>query len=307
MPQLDFREALSTPDEKVLSVSAPVPAAVPTAPAHSFLREIGLSHSTWANIIFVTIATVGGLVSAFYFFNGGELLQAAAAWPSEFLYPRPLSANTINVAVQPVSVDQYGNDATSTTTKNGDNQDSANQDFRTPQLAQAPPPTETGRSIPITPPLPGGTILPPAPPITPITPILPVPPLPPVVPPPTDSIFNELNTLPTGTATFVQSLYQTVNDTVTTVLPKNLPTTTASTRKKVVSTRSKAVVRGAGTMKSSSQATQKITTQLQAPVVQNQTMFGGGMGSPGGVAGVGSAGSAGGVGGTGVSAGGVGS
>jgi len=234
-------------------------------------------------------------------------LQAAAAWPSEFLYPRPLSADTINVAVQPVSVDQYGNDSTSTTTKNGDNQDSPNQDFRTSQFTQAPPPTETGGSIPITPPLPGGTILPPAPPITPITPILPVPPLPPVVPPPTDSIFNELNTLPTGTATFVQSLYQTVTDTVTTVLPKNLPTTTASTRKKVVSTRSKAVVRSAGTMKSSSQATQRITTQLQAPVVQNQTMFGGGMGSPGGVAGVGSAGSAGGVGGTGVSAGGVGS
>lgn len=94
MPHLDFREALSTPEEKVFSPQAtaiviPAPAAV--APlGKNFLSAFGLSRSTWANIVFVAIASLGGLVCAFYFFNGAEVLRAAASWPGEYLYPRPL-------------------------------------------------------------------------------------------------------------------------------------------------------------------------------------------------------------------------
>src|SRR5437762_187913 len=108
MPHLDFREALSTPEERFSPVSVPLPAVSPRpTPAKSFSREVGLSDSTWANIVFVTIAVVGGLGCAFYFFNGGELLRAAAAWPNEFLYPRPPSTERIDVSVQPIAADQY--------------------------------------------------------------------------------------------------------------------------------------------------------------------------------------------------------
>src|SRR2546429_9962269 len=89
MPQLDFREALSTPEEKRFSPAAIV-ASVSAATAanqtkNALLRGEGLSRSTWTNIVFVAIASVGGLVCAFYFFNGGEVLGAAAAVPDMVL------------------------------------------------------------------------------------------------------------------------------------------------------------------------------------------------------------------------------
>src|SRR5438874_10728566 len=113
MPQLDFREALSTPEEKRFSPAAIV-ASVSAATAakqtkNALLRGVGLSRSTWTNIVFVAIASVGGLVCAFYFFNGGEVLRAAAAWPNEFLYPRPLSTDKIDIGTQPNPVDQFAN------------------------------------------------------------------------------------------------------------------------------------------------------------------------------------------------------
>src|SRR5919197_1570183 len=109
MPQLDFREALSTPEEKLFSppaAVAAVPAVLPlSAGARDFLRGFGLTRSTWANIVFVTIASLGGLVCAFYFFNGAEVVHAAASWPSEYLYPRPLTLDKIGS--QPNPVDRY--------------------------------------------------------------------------------------------------------------------------------------------------------------------------------------------------------
>src|SRR5437764_8808362 len=111
MPQLDFREALSTPEEKRFSpaaIVAPVSAATAANQTkNALLRGVGLSRSTWTNIVFVAIASVGGLVCAFYFFNGGEVLRAAAAWPNEFLYPRPLSTDKIEAIQQPNPVDQF--------------------------------------------------------------------------------------------------------------------------------------------------------------------------------------------------------
>jgi hypothetical protein len=95
MPQVDFREALSTPEEQSFSsataVAVPASAfvAASVAQQRAFTPGVRLSRSTWTNIVFVAIASIGGLVCGFYFFNGIELLRAASSWPAEFLYPRP--------------------------------------------------------------------------------------------------------------------------------------------------------------------------------------------------------------------------
>src|SRR5947208_15590661 len=106
MAHLDFREAFSTPGEKNYSISANSPSPRLAQP-ESFGPDLGLSHATWTNIVFVGIATAGAIGAAFYFFNGAEVLQAAAAWPGEFLYPRPALTEKIDVAMQPIAVDQY--------------------------------------------------------------------------------------------------------------------------------------------------------------------------------------------------------
>jgi hypothetical protein len=305
MPQLDFREALSTPEQK--RYSAPVTPALPRVThTESFLRDIGLSHSTWANIVFVTIAAFGAIGSAFYFFNGSEVLKAAAAWPNEFLYPRPASSGKIDVAMEPIAVDQYDRDSKSTAATNPVDQNSAPQELRSIQLAQGTPFIDNPISAPIAPSTGDpGSGLPPVPPVlpvTPVTPVLPVPPLQPVVPPPADSIFHELNSVQPTNHTFVESTVQTVGETVNGVLAKGVPVAVAhskvvATRKKVANARTRVAAHGAST----SQAAQKISTQAQVPIIQNQTMFGGGMGATAGLSGAAS-----GVGGPGVSAGGVG-
>src|SRR6202171_2075727 len=96
MPQIDFRQAFASADLKPLS---PSPAQIARSnradsrvDQNSGRLSVGVSRfdrSSWANIAFVAVTVVGGLFCAFYFFNGGELLRAAAAWPREFLYSRP--------------------------------------------------------------------------------------------------------------------------------------------------------------------------------------------------------------------------
>src|SRR5438132_5362848 len=143
MPQLDFREALSTPEGKLFSPVGTL-SAIATAPVNQradyFARGVGLSRSTWTNIVFVTIASAGGLVCAFYFFNGGELLRAAAAWPSEFLYPRPLSTDKIDIGLQPIAVDQYARSASAPGEKPSEQPFNSNASNPTLPL----PPTTTG-------------------------------------------------------------------------------------------------------------------------------------------------------------------
>jgi hypothetical protein len=96
MPHLDFRQAFLLPGE-------PAPAVVesddtlphseadtpPTQKRALATRLPRLYRSDRTTIMFAIFALVGGLFCAFYFFNGGELLRAAAAWSREFLYPRP--------------------------------------------------------------------------------------------------------------------------------------------------------------------------------------------------------------------------
>ena len=306
MPQLDFREALSTPEEKNYSV--PANPGSPRIPhSESFLRDIGLSHSTWANIVFVSIAAVGAIGSAFYFFNGAEVLKAAAAWPNEFLYPRPALTEKIDVAMQPILTDDYSRESNSTAPTNGGDQNPGPQEFLNVQLAQATPFIDNPISTPIAPSTGDLPSVPSVLPVTPVTPVLPVPPLQPVVPAPADSIFHDLNSAQPTTRSFVETTSQTLNETINGVLPKDAPAVprskVAGTRKKVANARTRAVARASSATSSSSQATQKITAQAQVPIIQNQTMFGGGMGATAGLSGVGSGG---GVAGTGVSAGGVG-
>jgi hypothetical protein len=305
MPQLDFHEALSTPEEKLFLPPTALASAT-SAPVDKktslFPRGVGLSRSTWTNIVFVVIASVGGLVCAFYFFNGAELLRAAASWPAEFLYPRPVSADPTAAREQPNPIDQFSNgteNTESTTASNkGDAKSPFQQDFWVPDLTQ--PTTTIGTTSPA----------PPPPVIPPESGIVIVPPAPPATSP-----LNDLNTVVNGEDALVQSLYQTANQTVTSIVPKKIVTATArstinSTRRKVSSTRQKLPLRATATSANStarsiSQTLQQMTTtQVQAPVIQNQTMFGGGMlGSGSAAGGVGSVGGVGGVG----SAGGVGS
>jgi len=303
MPQLDFREALSTPQEKLVS-PPPNIAAVPSSAfskssTKDFLRGVGFSRSTWANIVFVGIASVGGLVCAFYFFNGGELLRAAASWPSEYLYPRPLSTDKLDNS-QPNPVDHFSqnnssSDASMATSKTRDAQQSVNQ----PLLASnGTPPTITTE-----PTNPGAGLIPPDPVIIippTITPILPIPPSPP-------SLLDDLNTFVSGVDGQIQSLYQGATSTVSTTLSTTTTTTVKQTTKKTInsarrkasSSQQKVVTSANSTARNLQQTTsQTQITQMSMNTVRpvNQMMSGGGMG-----------GGMGGLGGGGIGAGGAGS
>ena len=96
MPHLDFRQAFLLPGEPAATVveseatlsysEADTPPKQKRALATRLPRLYRSDHTT---ILFAIFAIVGGLFCAFYFFNGGEFLRAAAAWSREFLYPRP--------------------------------------------------------------------------------------------------------------------------------------------------------------------------------------------------------------------------
>ena len=320
MPQLDFREALSTPEEK--SFSPPTATSVANAiPADKktnfFVRGVGLSRSTWTNIVFVTVASVGGLVCAFYFFNGGELLRAAAAWPSEFLYPRPLSTDKIDVAQRPNPADQFVVSSTGSSeadaAKETSRIPSANGNIGPTELAQTAATTGTTTTSPG---IPGPGAGPgPGPGTGPGASLFSTA---------TSAVNDGLNTVSPDAATLFQSLNHTATQTVASNIPKKTVTTAASStirssRRKISSARQKLSVRATATNASSVTQTRQQTTatQVQAPLIQNQTMFGGGMvGSAGGVgaggvgaggfSGVGAVGGVSGVSGVGGSLGGVG-
>jgi hypothetical protein len=290
MPQLDFSEALSTPNEKLFS--SPATATASAAPldkkANVLARGVQFSRSTWANIFFVTIASVGGLACAFYFFNGGELLRAAAAWPNEFLYPRPLSTDKIDIAQQPNPVDRFANNEAGST-KSDETKAPLGKNLGPPDFSQ--PATAIGASNPTvtTPVEPGATLLP-------ATPGLPVaPPLP--------------NGLDVPSAPSTDSLFQSLYQTATSVAPKKTAARTpsitrSSPRRKAVRAQQKV----AGQTKNmtsvtrstiQSQSMQQTSNQIQAPMsaiqAPNQMTMGGGLG--GGIGGAAVGGVGGGLGG----------
>src|SRR5438477_1045297 len=288
MPQLDFREALSTPEEKRFSpaaIVAPVSAATAANQTkNALLRGVGLSRSTWTNIVFVAIASVGGLVCAFYFFNGGEVLRAAAAWPNEFLYPRPLSTDKIEAIQQPNPVDQFS-ESTNGSSKSAAAQDSPEKNVSPANLTEpaTQPATESTTTI--------GTTNPPG-----------VGPLDPGASLVSDatSLVSGLNLLPPGTDTLFQSFYQTaISMTPKTTITRTVKNTTSSTRRKVSSTRQKlasstSIKSATSTANSTQQTANRNQVGMSAP---NQMVASGGMGGIGGIGGVGAVGGVGGLGG----------
>ena len=97
MPQIDFGRAFTAPEKAAPSASTsedaprdePAQTALVADEPVKLATGSRLNRFTWRNIIFVALTLVGGLLCAFYFFNGNELLRAAEAWTGEFLYPRP--------------------------------------------------------------------------------------------------------------------------------------------------------------------------------------------------------------------------
>jgi hypothetical protein len=123
MPQLNIREVFAAAQAETV-LPAPELTVLPDPVLPARLR-IGsrLGHSEWANIGFVTIALAGGLFSAFYFFNGADLLRAAGRWSREFLYPPPRSTPVNNVA--PATKDAVAAaTSASSTPQNGSNSSS---------------------------------------------------------------------------------------------------------------------------------------------------------------------------------------
>jgi hypothetical protein len=301
MPHLDFREALSTPDEKLFSPPATITesSAAPLDKRISvFARGVRFNRSTWTNIFFVTIASVGGLACAFYFFNGGELLRAAAAWPNEFLYPRPLSTDNIDIGQQPNPVDQFANNEAGST-KADEAQAPVGKNIG-PSVFSQPATTIAASNPTVTAPVGSGTTFPQTPPS---------------FPPPPGGV--DVPSVPD-----TDSLFQTLYQTATSIAPKKAITRTvrstrSSTRRKVSSTQQKIATQTRSTtsvarsmtqsvqqtmqqtMQQTSSHAQAPTNAIQAP--SQMTMAGGLGAAPGGaVGGVGSTvgGAVGGLGGT---------
>ena len=297
MPHLDFREALSTPDEKLFSPVAaiPVAAGVPAeAVKTSFLGAVQLSRSALTNIVFVAIASFGGLLCGFYFFNGGEVLRAAAAWPNEFLYPRPLSTDKLDVGVQPNSADYFTTgSSTSSSTSSSSNSAAAsnpapNPNSFSPTLASAAPPT-------------AGTAPFVAPSFLPMT----------------DPVVAQLSQISPESGAMFQNLSQTAAQTTATAITttKSATSKITSTRRKVTTSRPKISTQ---TTVTRSSATKTVTQTMQQSPIQtqmgmnsfqspNQSMIGTGVGGIGGMGTAGGLGGGlGGVGGLGNVGGGVG-
>jgi hypothetical protein len=311
MAHLDFREALSTPEEQTFSsaaaVAVPAPAFVTatTAQQTGFTPGVGLSRSAWTNIVFVAIASIGGLVCGFYFFNGIELLRAAASWPAEFLYPRPavIAANA-DSPQRRMAQDQPAA-ATGEAAREVRSREPFNDTFWQSGLSQQIPSssltaagTGSGASF-------SGA----------------------------GSALSGLNLLPSGADSIYQSFYQraiTMTQRAITVTPKTITRTAissvGSTRKKVSTLQQKLAVQTSTSVasansaaKSSGQTAQQTAAQtgsgLNSIHAQNQMTMGGGMsggmgggvgaGVGGGLGGVSAGGVLGGVGGV-IGAGGVG-
>jgi hypothetical protein len=299
MAHFDFREALSTPEEKIFTTAANA-ASIPAVPpakstARDLVRGIGFTRSTWTNIVFVAIASIGGLVCAFYFFNGGELLRAAASWPSEYLYPRPVFGDRIAAAAAEQSnpADQFG--VTNETASSSKIDEAKNLFDRNPVRAEFAP--LAGTTAPITPPSVTGP--------PPIITILP-PPVPPPPPPPTsllDTLTNDVNTVVTGGDALIESFYQSAtSDRPVSATVRTTKQTIKSTKRKVSTSKQKAVATATRSANSTARSLQQTTSQTQMTQMSmstvrplNQVMSSGGMGGMGGLGGAGAGAGTGGV------------
>ncbi len=99
MPHIDFAEALADKTDPIAGLAAPsIFAESPVSVMESAyvepakFRRSRIGRSEWVNLSCAALTVVGGLFSAFYFFNGAELFRNALSWPRELLYPRPADA-----------------------------------------------------------------------------------------------------------------------------------------------------------------------------------------------------------------------
>src|SRR6266852_3971410 len=220
MAQLDFRQALSSSEEKATrsaeAVHTAQPGSLARAPATNQSKDpasrVHLSRSQMTNISFVTIASVGGLVCAFYLFNGAEFLRAAAAWGREFLYPRPSAvAANIDVSKQQSSSDQVANPGTSSQRPGRPSPFDKNiwpSNLNQPATFANVSPSGTS---------PSGTVSSNSPFSN------------------AGSLVNQLNLLPRGADTLFQSFYQTAISMTPKSVTRTVSRTTASARKKISS------------------------------------------------------------------------
>src|SRR5919204_2609492 len=93
MAQIDFGRAFAAHNENATpailapdehSDQFPSEELLPAQPAKS-AGGGHLNRFAWASIVFAAVNFVGGLLCAFYFFDGKELWRAATAWTDEFL------------------------------------------------------------------------------------------------------------------------------------------------------------------------------------------------------------------------------
>lgn len=127
MPQIDFGQAFAIPKENdALAVEDLhlVPSDLgenqgeeiePLRPRRSRLKR-----SDWVDLIFAIIAVLGGLLCAFYIFDGGKLLRAAAVWPSEFIAAHLSVEPVISPSHLAAAPDLPAPKATSSSNRSGD-------------------------------------------------------------------------------------------------------------------------------------------------------------------------------------------
>ena len=295
--QLDFRQALSSPEEKPTPSAEAgrivLPDSLTGHPATNQSRgpagRVRLSRSQMTNISFVTIACVGGLACALYFFNGTEFLRAAAAWGREFLYPRPSAmAANVDVSKQQSSPDQAG---TPGTPSQGPGKPSPFDKNVWPSDLNQP---ATFANV-----SPAGTVSPSSP-SSPNSPFSGV-----------GSLINGLNLLPRGADALFQSFYKTAISMTPKNVTRTVSRTTASARRRISNAQQNAAgqansASAAAAQSATRTAQQTANAQNQAAIIaaraQSQSLTGGfhggapmigggtGLGGLGGMGGGGSAG-----------------
>ena len=95
MPQIDFGKALSNGDAppRQGKIYLGLPPLEDATTSSSWFERHHLGLPEYANIIFTSVAILGGLFCAFYFFNGSDLVRSVRHWPRQYFYARPVPMN----------------------------------------------------------------------------------------------------------------------------------------------------------------------------------------------------------------------
>lgn len=230
MPHLDFRQAFRTPSEPapIVDQSGGVPFASeeyspPKQKGSLATRLPRLHRSDRTTILFAVFVFVGGLFCAFYFFNGGEILRAAAAWSREFLYPRPAALTAENAKTDKLKPESDASQPGATADRRRDARRNSTSPFRSDLGSLYPATFDNSASAGSAP-----ATLPPGP----------------------GSLLDQLNISPPGGDALLQSFNQAVDNMVraTTLFANSTATVVQTTVKQapVKSAQLKSAAQGAG-------------------------------------------------------------